>query len=333
MIVSESRGYISKYELLSKIPEYDIYRKYLGFDFKPYKNYYSPFRQEKEPSFGMFITKEGYLYFKDLGGDGFGGDCVKFVSLLFKISYYQALQKIKDDFNFDTGAPPVRPESEILSWKPKTFTRIQIIPKKFLTDELAYWNQYGIDRIDLKRENIFSVGHLYISKKKIPIGKSMVFAYLYQDHDKEYLKIYQPFEKLHKWYSNVPVKRPLNLDSLEHISKAVILAKSKKDKIVLNKLLTDIYETQKEGSEVVPDELNNYFDEYYDNKFVFFDNDITGVKTATSLTYRGFKPIFIPPHFQSENIKDPSDFVKKYGYTALEMLLSTYGLNFKKVTW
>jgi hypothetical protein len=333
MIVTDTSGYILKAELLRGISEYDIFKKYLGYDFKPHRNYLSPFRDEMKPSFGMFVTKEGHLFFKDFGGDGYGGDCIKFVALLFKISYFDAIQKIKADFNFHIGTPPERQQHTTVNSTPKPFTRIQIIAKSFLKEELKYWNQYGIDISDLKRENIFSVSQLFISKKKVPIGKSLVFAYFYQDHGNEYLKIYQPFEKLHKWYSNVPVKKPLLLDRLEHKSTAVTLAKSKKDKIVLNKVITDVYETQKEGKEVVPEELNNFFDEYYENKYVFFDNDVAGIKAANSLKPFGFHSIYIPVEFNQEGIKDPSDLVLKYGFKALEKLIQCYELPMRMITW
>ena len=53
--------------ILSKVTEYDIYSKYLG-QFKVGYIYNSPFRKDRNPSFGVFLSKKtGHLLFKDYG--------------------------------------------------------------------------------------------------------------------------------------------------------------------------------------------------------------------------------------------------------------------------
>ena len=42
--------------ILSKVTEYDIYAKYIG-QFKVGMIYNSPFRKDKNPSFGIFYSK------------------------------------------------------------------------------------------------------------------------------------------------------------------------------------------------------------------------------------------------------------------------------------
>ena len=65
--------------ILSRVSEYDIYARYLG-QFKVGFIYNSPFRKDKNPSFGIFLSKRsGKLLFKD-HGSGICGDIIKFVS-------------------------------------------------------------------------------------------------------------------------------------------------------------------------------------------------------------------------------------------------------------
>ena len=53
--------------ILSRVSEYDIYARYLG-QFKVGFIYNSPFRKDKNPSFGIFLSKRsGKLLFKDHG--------------------------------------------------------------------------------------------------------------------------------------------------------------------------------------------------------------------------------------------------------------------------
>ena len=76
--------------ILSKVTEYDIYARYLG-QFKVGFIYNSPFRKDKNPSFGIFRSKKtGKLLFKD-HGNGECGDIIKFVELYTGITNYNDL--------------------------------------------------------------------------------------------------------------------------------------------------------------------------------------------------------------------------------------------------
>ena len=78
--------------IFSKVTDYDIYAKYLG-QFKVGYIYNSPFRVDKNPSFGIFKSKKsGKLLFKD-HGSGECGDVIKFVELYTGITNYQDILK------------------------------------------------------------------------------------------------------------------------------------------------------------------------------------------------------------------------------------------------
>ena len=310
----EGEEFITAKELFNKVDPHDVYSYYLGFSPQPRKMYNSPFRRDTDPSFGLFQGGKMLMH-KDFGDERYCGSCIDFVCQLKGLSYREAIDTIIKDLKVSSKS--VRRHNELFSVKEKTI--IQIIDRSFNILDKAYWNKYGISIDDLKSENVFSVKELYINKQKIFINE-LCFAYLFVDGDEEFLKIYQPTGK-QKWLSNVPVKRALHLDKLEHKSDVVTLAKSKKDKLVLKKLITDIYECQKEGTEVISNYLDSYFDANYDRKICFFDNDDPGKRANTALNPLGYEWINIPNNYYREGIKDPSDYVEKYGYKGLEEML------------
>src|SRR5690606_14701173 len=89
---------LTKQNILKYVSEYQIYSYYLG-NFKIGGNMSSPFREDNNPSFGIFIGKYGDLAYNDykLGG----GDCISFVARLEKVSYYQAMILINDIFDLN----------------------------------------------------------------------------------------------------------------------------------------------------------------------------------------------------------------------------------------
>lgn len=310
----EGPEYITGKNLFEKVDPYDVYSYYLGYSPQPKKMYHSPFRRDSDPSFGVFMGKDMIIH-KDFGDDRYKGNCVHLVMQMFNLEYSEAVRRIVNDMRLENK---VRVHNEVFHTKDRSI--IQITSRKFTKTDIEYWDSYGISTDDLVKEDVYSVRKLYVNKKML-YADDLCFAYRFRDGEEEFLKVYQPMSKKCKWLSSVPVKRALNLDKLEHRSDVVTLAKSKKDKLVLKKLITDVYECQKEGTEVISDYLNGYFDTHYDRKVCFFDNDEPGKRANTLLNPLGYEWINIPNRFSIEGIKDPSDYVKKYGYKGLEKML------------
>ena len=88
---------LNKQNLLKYIQDLDVYRYYIDEEITNFKSMKSPLRNDDNPSFGFFISKDNDLCFNDflIGG----GDFVRFVQLKLKISYYDALEQICTDFN------------------------------------------------------------------------------------------------------------------------------------------------------------------------------------------------------------------------------------------
>lgn len=338
-MVTGSENRLDSRSILKRVSEYDIYRYYLGNDFKPGKLFPSPFRSEKNGSFNIFYTKTGYLRHKDFGDSYYQGNCFQFVQQLYGLDYHNALLKISLDFNLGLGVikkegidygslikeslrdtsvlqESIYSDQSSQEVYHKKTVKIHVRSKQFTVQELDYWKKFGIEMDELERNQIYSVDELYIDGKLIRNwNKGFRFAYYYKDENtgEEFFKIYSPYSVNYKWISNVPVKRPFNLSLLSKGNSTIILAKSKKDKMIIEKIHPWVYEVQKEGKEVISPELDSFFDEYYEQKLCFFDSDIPGKKASMELNDLGYGWINIPNDYLDLGIKDPGDLIEYFG--------------------
>ena len=163
MIKGSKKVSLDQESIFKRISEYDIFKFYMPnkkWDLNQATN--SPFREDKNPSF-MISNRYGNITFIDFGDTEYRGDCFTFVKLLFNINNMdEVLKKIDNDFGLGISTGKFKndykhivskykqPES-----KGKRYTKIQVIPRAFTKEELAYWNEYHQDIADLKRENVF----------------------------------------------------------------------------------------------------------------------------------------------------------------------------------
>ena len=79
---------LNKQAILDKISEYDVFRYYMpNNNWKLNVKTYSPFREERTPS---FIISQGHhgVTFYDFGDTSKKGDCFAFVKMLYMCSTY-----------------------------------------------------------------------------------------------------------------------------------------------------------------------------------------------------------------------------------------------------
>ena len=324
--------------ILSKITQYDIYRFYLGFDFKFNKKVKSCFRKDDDPSLSFKMETDKTIIYCDFGDMTYKGGVVNFVMQLFNITdYYEVLKKIDYDFNLGLckhrTINPISTKSiisnfitpdEVITHKKK----IQIIDKDFSDQEIEYWQQYYITVEELKSNNVFSIDKLYLNKTLVPSFKQLRFAYLYD----EYMKIYYPYaEKPIKWmFNNTPNDFISGLDDIKYKAfngssdKKLIVTKSKKDEIVLKKFFKDVCSTQSENHVGISEENIEFFSKVYgpENVYIIFDNDQPGVKACKYYNQFGFKYFNVEKKYLDKKITDASDLVKAYGLDMLEYWLT-----------
>lgn len=322
---------ITKDNILEKISEYDIYRYYFGkFTINKITN--NNLRKETKPSF-IIGNKLGGLSHKDFGDMYWRGNCFNLVEQIYYCDYQTALKIIDRDFGlqlFDSS--PIKTE-QIIQWKePVISTRvksplIQIITKNYNKKELDYWEDYyqGLD--DLKAENIFVPKKIFIDgQRKEFYEKELTFWYFSPEINK--WKIYCPnspetsFFKdgkktiiNKKWYSNIPFDYIEHIDKLNNCDTAFI-AKSKKDKLVLQKALnTDcIVITQAEDPSCFSDENIKKILNQSKQQVVVYDSDKKGKSSSLFLTNNyGFKHCNPPDKYLSKKISDFADLANTYG--------------------
>ena len=146
--------------ILSKVTEYDIYAKYIG-QFKVGMIYNSPFRKDKNPSFGIYYSKRTkQLLFKD-HGTGECGNVIKFVSLFTgKTEYNDILSDIVDKLNITNNTKLVSSKQYI----PPTETVIGVVRQEFTDIDINYWKQFNISINTLKKFNVNSLSLIHISE-------------------------------------------------------------------------------------------------------------------------------------------------------------------------
>lgn len=328
MIKGRKRLQLTTDSILEKISEYDIYKMYM-----PHQNWkinvvtYSPFRNEKHPSF-IIGYRGGALRFIDFGDSSKKGGCFDFVMMLFNTSLYDALMMIDRDFDLGiiNGSKTKTYERIVSNYvqPPVAFKRevfIQVKTRKFTHEELSYWNAYYQDIDDLRANNVYSIDTVYLNKKKFPIKDTELrFGYLYEGH----WKIYRPYaDKRSKWMpNNVPITMMDGLDDIVDCDVAFI-NKSKKDYMVMKKVFPCCCAVQNEGIGCFSEENVEYIKENSERQILSFDSDETGVKNSQLITDKfGFEYCNVPKIYLAEGIKDWADLARVHGLKTIEKYLT-----------
>lgn len=327
MIKGKKKVVLTQETILKRISEYDIYKYYMPEKWEPNHVTNSPFRYDPTPSF-LISNKYGNLGYIDFGDDQFRGDCIHFVRQLYSLpSLDITLKKIDQDFGLgiSSGKPTNVYKKIISQYKQpesvgKRYTKIQVQPKKFTNSDLAYWNLFHLDEIDLKREDIYSVSKIFLNKKRFTFDETQpIFGYYYDG----YWKIYRPFEnKKRKWLpNNVPITTMDGKDCIKNVDIAFI-NKSKKDYMVIRKVLIASCAVQNEGIACFSQENIKFLRENSKMQVLSFDSDIAGVKSSLQITKLfNFGYCNVPRKYLAEGIKDWADLAKKYGMKEIENYL------------
>jgi hypothetical protein len=329
MIKGTKRIDLTFENVLNKISEYDIYRMYMPTqNWKINEVTYSPFRNEKSPSF-IIGYKGKSLTFIDFGDTSIKGNCFKFVMMMFHLANMNdVLMMIDRDFDLGiVNSSSTKEYERIVSEykQPLPVSKreffIQVKTRNFTHEELAYWNEYYQDIDDLRTNNVYSIDTVYLNKKKFPIKDSELrFGYLYEG----YWKIYRPHaDKKNKWMpNNVPITMMDGLQDIKDCDVAFI-NKSKKDYMVMKKVVPCCCAVQNEGLGCFSEENVEYLKENSDTQILSFDSDETGVKNSQLITEKfGFEYCNVPRIYLGEGIKDWADLARTHGLKTIERYLT-----------
>lgn len=314
-----------KKQIELKVSPEQVFRFYYPYEFRLNDRCRSCFT-ERDDNPSMVIgtkSKTGEVIFKCFNSHH-KGDFVSFVMQYFNLDYRESLEKIAIDFGIkeDDG----KKYQSIISSLPitkdvrqKKAPDIVVATRPFNSEELRYWNEYYQDIEDLKRENIFVPKKIWINKNPVIMKSTeLCFTYYYPDIDK--WKIYKPFNKKDKWFTNIPFTHIEGLDRIKNCNR-VIATKSKKDSMILKTILTNecIIATQAEDISCWTEESIKYLKENSRVQYCSSDNDIKGKAYSWSMTnLHNFKHINVPdgiPDLRKEGkfITDWSDWSRDYG--------------------
>jgi len=326
MIKGVKKKELNAETILDMISEYDIFRYYMPHkDWKPNRVTYSPFRDERHPSF-LISNKHGRLSFIDFADTSLRGNCFEFVKLLFNTSYKEAMKLIDRDLGLGIASKPVKDYKAIVAQykqpenTEKRYSLIQVVTRAFTQEELAYWNQYHQDIQDLKDNNIFSIKKLYYNRELFPLKETELrFGYFYDGH----WKIYRPYaDKKNKWMpNNVPITTMEGKENIINCDIAFI-NKSKKDYMVMKKVFPCSCAVQNEGLGCFSPENVEFLKSNSNEQILSFDSDITGVTNSQKIT-KMFKFGYcnVPKKYLEEGIKDWADLAKAHGLEVIEQHL------------
>ena len=309
-------------DILKETTEYDIYTYYIGSKFEVGKVMKSPLRKEEHPSFGIFkASTSGDLLWKDQA-TGKTGNVVSFVSEMFNISLDEALSRIFQDVMHKHAITTSDEGKRITESYKKVKTIISIQKKNFTETDDEFWEQYCINRDILKEHNVCPIHTFWINDtiSNIFYTKQQPL-YAYGVFDK--YQIYSPHgSRKNKFRTNCTIYDMYGLEQLPHFCTLLIITKSNKDVMVLDRLGYKAVAPTGENTPI-PDEIMANLKSRFKEIVILYDNDEAGLNGATKLSKQHNIPnIYIPTdYYVKYKIKDISDFIKAYKVTKTRELL------------
>lgn len=295
--------------ILSKVTEYDIYARYIG-QFKIGYIYNSPFREDKNPSFGIFRSrKSGKLLFKD-HGNGECGDVIKFVELYTGLTNYNdILNRIVTDMSI-TNNTKLKSTKQYESKD----TVIGVVRQDWTDVDKQYWSQFSITKETLIKFNVSSIKYYLCDGvvKGIYKDENPMYAYKVYDH----FKIYRPLaDKYTKWRNNLA---PYDIQGYEQLPKKgdlLIITKSLKDVMCLYEMGYTAISPSSESTFPTPDVIDA-LKRRFKRILICFDRDIPGVKNMRKISLKtGLNGFLVHKKWKA---KDISDAVKLNGFEVIK---------------
>lgn len=296
--------------ILSRVTEYDIYAHYLG-QFKVGAIYNSPFRKDKNPSFGIYYSKRTkQLLFKD-HGTGDCGNVVKFVSLYTGLTNYN---DILSDIVKKLNITPTTTLDSSKQYIPSTETIIGVVRQPFTKVDINYWSQFNISEKTLKKFNVNSIKYYLCNGIVKGIYKENNPMYAYKVYNN--FKIYRPLaDKYTKWRNNLSETDIQGFQQLPAKGDILVITKSLKDVMCLYEMGIPAISPSSEST-WIPDSILEQLKKRFKRIFICFDRDVAGVRNLRKISLKtSLKPFLVHKKF---NAKDISDAIKLNGFETIK---------------
>ena len=292
--------------ILSKVTEYDIYAKYIG-EFKVGIIYNSPFRKDKNPSFGIYYSKKSrQLLFKD-HGTGECGNVIKFVQLYTGITNYaDILKDIVNKLNITNTTKLTTTKA----YKPPEETIIGVVRQDFTETDIKYWSQFNIPLETLKKYNVSSIKYYLCNGVVKGIYKDTNPMYAYKVYNN--FKIYRPLgDKYHKWRNNLTEYDIQGYEQLPQKGDILVITKSMKDVMCLHEMGIPAISPSSEST-FIPDKALEDLKKRFKCIIILFDRDVAGCRYLRKISKKtGLEGFLLNKKLKS---KDVSDSIKLNGF-------------------
>lgn len=305
-------------DILEKVSEEAIYKKFCSKF--PSKLFHSPFRTDKNPSFGFY--KKGARWFWKDQGSGEHGGVVDFVQMDQKTDFKGALEIIAKEFFITTGYRTNIIESRTFNnaavdkAEQKQRSLIQVIRRPYTADEYKWWHRILIDKKMLEFYFMRAAQEVWVNKKLFWFNKDDNPIYYYLSPISQNVKCYRPLEKdkKRKWLSNQDPLRDIQGYWQCNIKAAprrpLLLVKSLKEVAFMRVFGFNAMANTAEHTHYHPDFIR-HIRKYCWPILYLGDNDWPGRRAVIKLwhghrTFPGYNipGLIIPQHWGA---KDPTD--------------------------
>lgn len=310
-----------KERILEKVSDYDIFKYYLG-NFKLGKCIRSPFMKDEHPSLLIGMGRGG-LFYRDMRGNEFYGDCFRLVMQLYGLDFIGALNKISADFGLWGDQKFELLKTEVPTKKLWIKKEFKVLSRNFTLSELEWWNRYTISEEQLKQEHIYSIKSVWIDGKKVYIEKDeLAFAYYFEEVDS--WKLYFPNRKRGKWFTNLEGNSFVEgKDNLVNVKKGII-GKSRKERLIFSKYFPTC-NVQNESRSAFTPEFRGFLEDNVEEVYLVYDNDPPGVASCTKLTEAyGYKYVNPPRYLLRQGISDFGDLIYEDGEEGIRIMLNCF---------
>lgn len=333
---------ITEEYLLKNLSQEQIMEHYLGVPVKIKRKFSSPFRDDKHPSCSM-MYKEGRLIFKDFASN-LSGNFIHMVMHKHNLKYYDALDRIAEDFNLKSSSrlPKVeKKEYKHLEEEKKQShnpTKISIKHRSWNKADKDYWfGRFKLTRKILRKFNVIPVTTAWIDDYIIYNyfgDNDPCYAYRF---GKNQYKLYFPLrkrgEKKARFLHNT--QKVQGYRQLPKTGKYLIFTKSLKDVMVLDKLGVNAVALPAES--VYPDpKLIAHLRTRFRYIYSFYDYDYAGICMANFFKREyNIRPLLLTDGTRGSKkdfgAKDISEYVENHSEEETIKLIALYTEIFNKI--
>ena len=323
---------INKKYILSKINQESIMHYYTGIDVNSKKLFLSPVRQDNKVTCGIYKSKSGILYIHDFATNEHL-DCWNIVMRLYHCDYFEALSIIAKDFNLvkGTSSNKERKAPEIVdSVKESESSRIQVQLKDFTSEELDWWNQFGINKKLLKLFKVYSIQNVFLNGelKFSSSIKCPIYGYYFgkDKNGEEKWKLYFPLRKEFRFLNNTNKKLLQGYHQLPKEGNLLVITKSMKDVIALRGFGIPAVAPNSETLFVNDKQLEE-FKKRFKHILVVYDNDRPGLYNMAKIRrqYPNLNYFYMPWYLS----KDFTDSIKLVGVDNMKKYLEEFFKEYK----